>query len=267
MIVGVEKKLELSMGRMTVEIPNAKKVNLVSENTIISVLGYPHRVTDLYKYLLNLKGTDNSYDEIIEDLKSIFENDQSVMAENAKEVKKYIKKFTAANGELDIENLLKAVEFDPDSKSLIEEILVMAKGNLHSPVSLFIFSRESGCNRYGRSLFLGNTFKDHSVDRINDDYIVLGFGSVKKSLEEVDQIEKDLLDDLKEKMTHGWEEEPSATELLIENSLDSITKGLEELSIYDDPSDIIFYELSERTNYKWKEPAIKLTPIQFNRAT
>jgi hypothetical protein len=83
--------------------------------------------------------------------------------------------------------------------------------------------------------------------------------------EETRRISQEVNDAISSLLTPEWDDDNQHIDLVIDQAIESLTAAYTSLTPYKAKQpDVVFYELSHRTNFKFQEPDIKLTGIQFN---
>ena len=265
--VAVDSNLEISMGegndKINLVIPNAKKVEQISDTTIISILGLPHKITDLYNYILGIKNSDKSFDGIIEDLESIFNSNLGKIVENLTEITSVIPKYTDSKTQvLDQKALFEHFKNKPELLQIAKEAIELMQSGTKSGTQIAIFTRENNKNYVGRYLSIGMNFSGSKSIELPKDHFHFGIISTSKDIEEK-QAEK--IAEIQSKITNDWEltdTEISNFEKLGKDIMESV---LTEISPFKSTPNIIFYQLNNNTNNRFVLPEIKLTPIKFSR--
>jgi hypothetical protein len=83
----------------------------------------------------------------------------------------------------------------------------------------------------------------------------------EKEMKKVGQKVSDALTPL---LTPEWDDDNQHVDLVIDQAKESLTAAYASLTPYQAKPDVIFYELSHRTNFTFQEPDVELTGIAFD---
>lgn len=268
-LIAVDKNLEVTIGeqdeQLKLEINNAKKVYKISDETAISIIGLPHKITDIYKFILSIQNSNNTYDNVEEDLKSIFNSSLQKVVENIQNISSLIPRFSEENGALKQDELFKHLENDPDLLQITKEAISLLQSKSQLPTRVSIFGRENGQNVFGVYMSIGINLIGNKQATIPKDHIFIGIQSIKTTQEQSKEIEDILLSRIKPFLVNGWEESKELESKLYNACKEQLKFGLTEVTPFKKKPEIIFYELNEQSNFKFKEPDEKLIEVNFNR--
>jgi hypothetical protein len=101
-IVAAEGGLEITVHNedgttQVLTLNNTRKVYTIGGKLAISVLGIPTKITEIYNYILNLKYGDQTFDSILEDLKSIYNTDPDKLLTGLQNLLKFVTAHTCTN--------------------------------------------------------------------------------------------------------------------------------------------------------------------------
>lgn len=268
-LIAVDKNLEITIGekgeQLKLEINNAKKVYIISDETAISIIGLPHKITDIYKFILSIQNSDKTFNSVEEDLHSIFNSNIQSLIANIQKVASLIPKFNDEKGVLKQDELFKHLENEPDLLQIAKESISLLQSETQLPTKVSIFGRENEANVFGIYISLGFNLVGSKQSTIPNDNIFVGLQSIRASQEQSTEFEEKFIKNIKPFLVNGWEGNKKLENELYTACKEQLRLGLTELSPFKMKPEIIFYELNEESNFKFREPNDKLVEVNFNR--
>lgn len=268
-LIAVDTNLIATIGenhdKLKLQFNNIRKVYKISDTTAISIIGLPHKISDIYKYVLSIKNSDKSFDAVDGDLKFIFNSNlESILAQISK-VASVIKNFTDENDVLDKDKFFEYFADDHELLKIAKESLALIESNTELGTRIFLFSYENGKNIFGNYISIANNLQGNKIDDIPKDNIYLVLASAKEKNETVLNLQNQSLEKLKPFMLENWENTRESEINLKNKAKEVLEEALIKLTPFDLTPNIVFYELSKETDYIFVEPNIKLIDINFDR--
>lgn len=264
MVVAVDTRLQVKIEAQTLFIPNTRKVYKIGRSMLISIIGVPHKISDIYKYILNLKYSENSYGSIVNDLESIFKSGIPDLVTNIQRLQSLIGNFTNEEGKEDISRIQNEVANNPELNSLLTELINIQSSN-NGFTKIFLFDRELNKNVHGVYALIGNNLAGVKIEEIPEDNIYYNVISSVTNEQSTTRIVESQKDELQPYLKPGWEQDEQMEEELLEKCKSLLTIAFAKISTLEGNPNIVFYELNKTTDFEFKEPEMHLTNITFNR--
>jgi hypothetical protein len=266
MLIAVDTRLQVKTGDITLSLPNTRKVYKIGRSMLISVIGVPHKISDVYKYILNLKYSENSYESVVSDLESIFKSGANDLVNTFEQLKSLIDKFTGDGGTEDLSRIQNEAANYPELNSLLTEIINAQNSNNKGLTCIFLFDREFDKNVHGMYVLVGNNLAGVKNDNLPKDNIYYNLVSSITGEEITKPITESQREELKPYLQTGWEQNEQMEQELLEKCKSLLTTAFSKISSLEGNPNVVFYLLNKSTDFEFKEPEIKLTDITFNRS-
>jgi hypothetical protein len=268
-LIAVDTKLELNIrgnsGEKTIiNIDNARKVYKISDTTAISITGLPHKISNIFKYILSIKNSDKSYDSVVEDLESIFNMDGEKAKEQIEQVQSAIPRFVDSDGVIEQDKLFNHFKDDPDLLLLAKESISLMQSGGKLGTNIFLFSHENGRNFFGKYISMAFNLIGSKQEVIAKDNIYFCLDSAKIKPDDVRILEGECLKQIQPHIIADWEENKENEKVLKEKARELLIDALTQLSPFKLTPNIIVYELSDETDNIFSEPEMKLRDIEIN---
>jgi hypothetical protein len=266
-VVAADTNFVFTASQLTFNANNIKKAYRLNDQLLISVIGEFHKITDIYTYILKLNelGHNKSFDETVENLGSAFGLSPNIDIDGIKSLVELTPEFMDANGVVNTTAFLEHLASNPDLQALLKDTFDLHLSGLNVPTSVLLFGFDNESIRMGKYLVVGNHLKSLEIQPIPKDNIFIGFSSSTIKSEETDKLEEELIKELQPLMINEWENSPEITKDLINAGKKKLEKGLKTLTPFKKEPNIVFYELSADTKFKFQEPSIDLKKINFKR--
>lgn len=267
-LIAVDTNYNIQTDKTILHVPNLRKIYKLNDNNIISVIGNPYRSTDVIKYVMKLNelGYNGTYSQIKEDLKDAFDNSKGDVIENVKKLAKILPSFQDENGYLKINDLTNHLENEPGLLNLFTESIRTMQNSTPTIAQILVFgwNKELKKMRLYHSISLGQELIENEYD-FTRDLLYTRFLSSTKQVDETQKTENELGLNFSSFLSTGWDEQTDKICDILRKGKEILTEGLIRISPYESQPNIIFYELSYRTDYIFKEPEIKLVNLTVNR--
>ena len=266
-LIAVDTNLELatqgSDGKKTsIRMNNIRKVYKVSDATVFSITGLPKKISGIQRYILGVKGSDKSFDSVVEDLEAIFNTSSKNAIDQIKEVQSEIPNYLDANGVVKEKELYAHFKDNPDLLELAKETISLVQSGGSLGTYIYVFGRENEKNLFGKYLSVGYNFTGSNVDNILPNSIYFQLNSAKIVPNDVKRLEDECLQKLQPLIVDGWENNKEDELKLKEKARELLIEALNKLFPFDKMTpNVIVYELSEETNNIFTEPDVKLTEL------
>ncbi len=268
-LIAVDKNLEITIGeadqQLRLTLTDAKKVYRISDETAISIIGIPHKITDIYKYILSIQNTNKTYDAVEGDLQFIFNSNHEKLIENIRTLSALIPRFNDGNGVLKQEDLFKHLENEPELLQIAKESITLQNSQTQV-TTISLFGRENGKNVFGIYMALGFSIIGRKQPSIPHDNVFFGLQNIKTSQEKIKELEDNCKLKVSPFIIEGWETDKQLEENLYNECKAQLKSAVASLTPYKTTPQIIFYELNSNTNFIFEEPPDKLREVKFTRA-
>jgi hypothetical protein len=268
-LIAVDTNYQYKLGDTVLKIPNAKKVYKLNDTNLVSVIGNPFKTTNIYKYLLKLNeyGHNKSFEEIVEDLNDVFNATGTDLIDNLKSLASILPNFYNETGHLKIDEIANSLKDRPELLSVLSDGINILNDSTNALTQVVVFgwNRKSSKMDAAHLVALGNHLHGNQAFQLAEGFIHIKFSASSMDIsKKTHQLEAEAIQKFKRFITPGWDLEPTAIEQVLELGKDILTDGLKQISPYEGDPNVIFYELSERTNNIFIEPDLHLTKIEFN---
>lgn len=270
-LIGVDTNLVLTLGSgsdsITLRLTDARKVRLLSPTVAVAVVGLPAKAGDLYKYLEALRNTDNTFDEVVSDVTSLFNQNVKDIQAQMLEVRAVIMDNLDEQGAIKEDAVLAHFVDDLGKQQLVIESLQMLRKQNHMATQFFAFAHEHGKNLSARYIVIGANASGHRQENLpvdNYDFVLTSSLEQTKKLETTQGLMQQMISG---SIPHGWDNDPAKVDEIKEMARGLIRQGLEGSNPFPEMKpNILFYELSAATGYVFAEPEQKLRQININRS-
>jgi len=263
-LVAVNAQHIATIGSDKFIIPNAKKAYLVRDNILLAMRGNPYKTTYIKKYLLKLAELNSvtSFHSVREDINDVFNTAQSKISASIENIKKAIEELKRDDGHIDTREVEKRLDSQEEIE-LLRDITSSTLNNHNSftIVSLFGHEEPEGI-KIVHLVAIGSQISDVYKTDLPKDQVFLQF--LDDTTKDNAQLQNELVKQLTPFLPPGWENDERHVTKLLEQAKNVITIGINKLSPPDERPNIVFYELSARTGFKFSEPEIKLVDIEYN---
>lgn len=269
-LVGVDTNLVLTMGEVGEEVSlrlsDARKVHLLTPTTAVSVVGLPSKAGDIYRYLDTLENTQHSFDEVVEDVASLFNSNLEEIKRQLLLVSDVVMNTLDGNGAVQPDQIRAHFAGQPEMLQIVEEALQLVTGNNPRATQFFVFGHEAGRYLVARYVVIGTNISGHRLDDLSADHfdfvLTTSLGNNTK-LDELEDMYRQLLGG---SITPGWEQDPAQVQEFKDKAQEYITQGLQFSNPFADMKpNIVFYELSPATGFVFQEPSQFLRKITISR--
>ncbi|MES2277124.1 MAG: hypothetical protein V4592_13930 [Bacteroidota bacterium] len=267
-LIAVNTKLTIKWGTGpadTFSLPNARKVHTIGKHLAISVIGIPHKISDIYKYILKINNQQSTYDSIVEDLESIFNTDREKLVAKVGQVRDLVSRHTDASGVLDEAAVGAALAGNPELATIMTEAKSLIGAGANGVTKIFLFGRENDQNVYGEYIVLGFNMTGYKETAPQADYVFYNIVSSIADPTLMEELISRQRDELLPLLTPGWETDSELENIVFAKCRQLLSDALTELSNSTESPNVEFYTLNNETNFEFAEPAIHLTNIEFNR--
>jgi hypothetical protein len=263
-LIAVNVKHIATIGSDKFVIANAKKAYLIRDNILLTMRGNPYKTTYIKKYLLKLSELNSitSFDSIREDLDDVFNTAQSTMSASIENIKKVIEELKRDDGHVDTRVVEKYLGSQEEIE-LLRDITSSTSNNHNSftIVSLFGHEEPEGI-KVAHLVAIGSQISDVHKTDLPKDQVFLQF--LNDTTTDNTPLQNELVKQLTPFLPTGWYEDQIQVNALLEQAKNILTTGINRLSLPNEQPNIVFYELSERTGFKFTEPEIKLVDVEYN---
>lgn len=268
-LLAVDTNFETSFKGVDFKMSNAKKLHILNDKTAISVIGNPYKISDIYKYVLNLKSIDENsgFNKIVEDVKDVFNSSGIELKKGIEEISKLLPKYKTDSGHVDTATLFEFLKDKPELISILKDSILSVNNEMPMLSQLLIvgWQPELDATRLSHNVSIGLNLTGSDFDDFKKGLVYTRFASATVHPTETTKLETELSQELTPILCSGWEDDKAKVESVIDLGKIILSKGLERITPYKSKPNIVFYELSPMTNYKFKEPDLKLVKIQYNR--
>jgi hypothetical protein len=268
-LIAVEKRFEMQRKDAPIVFDNIRKAYKLNDHHLISVIGNYLKMTDMYRYIfrLNELGNNGTFDEIISDLTNVFGTSMSVRRDLA-DIKQLMLKLSDDPEKL--RNELKAFFAEkPHLMNLYMEIIAPIHDPQPALTQVLLFGWDEKLERVRQIHLLAPGNNLIPVGGGEEEllpgalYTRLVSFDIKRE-KEIRRISEEVNDAITSLLTPEWDDDNKHVDLVIDQAIESLTAAYTSLTPYQAKPDVIFYELSHRTNFKFQEPDVKLMGIQFD---
>jgi hypothetical protein len=259
-LVAVDTHFDYEIDGKKLHSSNAKKVYKLNDHHLISVIGDPQKISHIYRYVLSLKQHNKSFHSIIEDLNDAF-NDYDVNVKEAlAEFLRIIPRFYDQQGHFRMEELTEYLKPRPEMISLLSDIILSA-GSDKPLTTICLFAWEKDRMLLALLHSMGNFFINTADSNLPKDTIEISFESLSLTRNQSQQIIAEAKEELNLLLLPGWENNHETVNKVLDHGKETLAHGLKKINQNSTEPNVIFYELSPRTSYKFIEPDIKLENV------
>ncbi len=266
-LIAVDANYQIQSGKVSLHMDNMRKIYKLNDQNIISVLGNPYRSTDIIKYVMKLNelGHNGTFSRIIEDLKDAFNNSQENVIEKIHELSKILPRFQDQNGYLKMDELSSYLIGKGESIDILTETINTIQNSMPTLAQIMVFgwNKESKMRMVHYASLGQELIGDEFI--FSEDLLYIRLLSSSIPIEETVKLENELISSFASHLTPGWDSQIPKISDIIKLGKDILTDGLKRISPYETPVNIVFYELSHQTGYRFNEPDVKLVNLQVNR--
>ncbi|MBI3136409.1 MAG: hypothetical protein HYZ14_17170 [Bacteroidetes bacterium] len=267
-LIAVDSQYEINTGPFTVKMPAAKKVFKLADAIVIAGIGSPYRVTDVNNYLSRLleSGREISHESILNDLDFAFNNAESGFSNEINELKNVLTRFVDENGYLRTNDAFEFFKDEPAKIALLQESILSSNKSVPGITQIMLISWDKDLPSLRATLVLsvGQNLVRNDLDFVPGG-IYLKLLSGHTEADQILSVESGLNTQLNSIVENikAWDE--NETNYFMNNARELLAEGLRQICPYSEEPNILFYELSNRTDFKITEPDLKLDLIKFNR--
>jgi len=140
-LVAVDTHYISELGGIKLKMDNAKKVYKLNDHNLISLIGNPFKVTDIFKYILKLNelGHNGTYDQIIEDLTNVFNSSKTEMTKGMRELADILPKFSDETGYLKTEELVAYLKGRPEYIAILNDTISSMNNSVPALTQVLVF--------------------------------------------------------------------------------------------------------------------------------
>lgn len=269
-LIGVDTNLIITQSNgsesVTLHLTDARKVRLLSPTVAVAVVGLPAKAGDLYNYLGALKNTNNTFDEVVTDVTTLFNQNANDIKAQMLEVVAVIMANLDEQGAIKEEVVKAHFAGDLGKLQIVEESLQMVRHQNHMATQFFAFAHEHGKNLSARYMVIGANASGHRQDNLPVDNYDLVLTSSMEQVKKLEAAQGLMQQMISGSIPHGWDNDPAKVDEIKEMARGLIRQWLEGSNPFPEMTpNIVFYELSAATGYVFAEPAQKLRQIDIKR--
>lgn len=262
-LIAVDTNYNDKIDGVQLKIPNAKKIYKLNETSLISIIGNQVKASDVKNYIikLNKMGHANDFYSIVDDLKAIFNTDNTNIIEGMKEVIKLI----PDGQDVELSQVLSKLQDKPEYANLLTDVLSQLQRGLAlmTQVMVFGWDKSSQSCKLSHLVYVGNNLNGNEDHELAEDFLYIKFSTSKLKNPISKEEEWEMVKSIH--LEPGWDIDNDSVSAIIDKGKEILTQGLHKLNSYDTLPKIVFYELSHRTNFKFSIPDIHLTEITYSR--
>ncbi len=269
LIVAVDTNFQVTHGDLFISSKNTRKAHVLNSKNLITVVGNPYQNSDILAYIKKISALDSalSFDQIIEDLRSVFDSSHLEMIRIVQEVAKVLPTFQEENGNISKGKLLAHFEGRDEHLALLNNALENVGGSpldMVTFVGLFGWDEVSQQCRVANYVSLGNSLSGDETEFL-DEFVYTKFVSRNILPEETSKLELESVKELSPFLVHGWDTNQTLIEEMMERCKQILVRAIKKISPYAVEPNVVFYELSHRTHFNWQEPDMKLFDVVYKR--
>lgn len=268
-LIAVDTNYETEVNGIKIKLNRAKKAYKLNDNNLIAVIGNPYKITDIYKYILKLNelGQNESYNQIVEDIKDVFNSSKIDITEGLTELTKLLPMFYDNSGYVKTNELFEKLKEKPELISILKDAIPSINNSMPALTQILVFGwlPELGKTNMANFISLGQNLTGSDSIEMNSDFVYIRLASSSVDSSVTSNIEQELVKELSPLLQSGWDKNNDITNSVIEKGKEILSEGLQQICPYTTEPNIIFYELSYRTDYRFIEPELELSKIEYNR--
>lgn len=270
-IVAVDTIYETQFHNISIKLNDAQKAYKLSDSNLVSVIGNPYKITDIYTYLNKLTelGQNRSFEEVINDLNDVFNTSRQGFANQINDLRSMLPQFQNEKDEVDVEKMKVALTERPDLVSILEDALHSLNAEETSITQLFVFGWNDvdSLPKIANFISIGNRLEGATFTEFLPGQVFVRFASATAQAETTRKIEQEAVEQLNVLLFPGWDAEENSINKIIMEGKQILARGLAKISPYNTAANVVFYELDEKSKFAFQEPKIKLRKIIYNRST
>lgn len=268
-LVAVDTHYLTEFAGIKIQMNQAKKLYKLNDHNLISVIGNPYKITDIFKYVLKLNelGHNGNYDKIVEDLNDVFNTSKTEISKGLRELSDILPRFYNDSGYVKTEELFEYLKDKPEYIAILQDTLSSMNNSHPALTQVLVFGWDTSVKltRLAHFVSLGQNLTGNQLNEMLPDFVYTRFASATLDPAETTKLESELVQQLTPIVTPGWDIDKEKIAEVIEKGKQVLTEGLKKITPYQIEPNIVFYELSERTNFKFEEPKDDLKKIEYNR--
>ena len=268
-LIAVDTNYQVNFNDDKIHLIRARKVHKLNNTNAISLIGNPYKITNIMKYVLKLNelGYNDTFDRIIEDLKDAFDTSKVDILHGLVELSHILPNYIMSDGNVDVSGLFNSVKDKPEYISILRDALDAVDYSNKGLAQIFVFGWDSENyeTRIAQFISVGQNLTEGINLDLSPDIVYMRLASSSVDNTKTSQLEKELINDISPLLTVGWDSDTRAIDAVLEKGKEILSDGLRKISPYLLESNIVYYELSPRTNFEFVEPDLKLMNIVFNK--
>lgn len=267
--IAVDTNYETEFGGLSLTMNSAKKVYKLNDRNAICVIGNPYKVSDIHKYILKLNelGQNSDYDKILEDLNDVFNSSKTDISKGLRELSELLPKFYNETGYVKTEELFAYLKDKPEYISILQDTISSMNNSHPGLTQVLVFSWDKVFNksRLAHFVSIGLNLTGNELNEMQDGLVYMRLASATVDPKETTKLESELVQKFTPLLQAGWNEDIEQTIAIINKGKEVLSEGLNRITPYKNQPNIVFYELSSRTNFIFTEPDVELKKIVYNR--
>jgi hypothetical protein len=268
-LIAVDTNYETAFQGISLTMNRAKKVHKLNDHNAISTIGNPYKITDINKYVLKLNelGQTYNFEKIIEDLNDVFGSSRTDISKGLRELADLLPKFYNEDGYVKTKELFEFLKDKPEYISLLKDTISTVNNSHPGLTQIIVFSwdKENLRTRLGHFVSIGQNLKGSELTDMLPNVVYTRFSSATIKPEETTKIEQELSQHMITLVQGEWDTDLKLTNRVIAKGKDVLIEGLKKINPYMTEPNVVFYELSQRTNFMFTEPSVDLKKIEYNR--
>jgi hypothetical protein len=234
-ILAVDGNFETSIDNHEIKIHNAQKVCILNSQSLVTVIGNPYKISDIYKYLLELNklGYNRNYEEIIKDINEVFNSSNKGIEESLNRLSKLASALQNEDGEVDIQKLIKELESEPELIPILKDSL--SRTDIHGPglAQILIANWDNSLERkatIGYYASIGHNLIGINLDQLYKDSFYFKFHSSSIKADELVLREKDYHNEIISEMGADWENDLNKVKRIMAKGKEQLAKAISDIS-------------------------------------
>lgn len=268
-LVAVDTNFLIEISGREIQMTQVKKAYKLNDHNLISIIGNPYKITDILKYVLKLSelGHNGNFDEIIEDIKNVFNTSKYELSEVLRVLSDILPEFCDDSGVVQSEKLFEYLKDKPEYKAILQDTISSMSNSHPALTQVLVFGWDTSLklNRLALFVLLGQNLIDNQSNEMLPDTVYIRFLSATLDPTETIKLGNELVKKFTSIITPSWDTDKEKVIEVIEKGKQVLSEGLKKITPYGIEPNIVFYELSERTNFNFEEPKDYLIKIQYNR--
>ncbi len=244
-------------------VMNAKKAHKIAPNLLLSIIGNPYKATHLKKYILKIAelGDTKTFDSVIADLLDVFNTADLQLSEMVKRIGTLLLKYKRDDGYVDTR--LVEQELTTDEEITLLRDMASSEINSHTPFSIITlmgYEKDKGVEM-ANLISIGSQIHDTKHDNLPENQFFFQVANTTTDTNE--ELKQELVSKFSPYLIDGWYKDEETIAKILDLARTTLTEGIHRITPGDAPN-VVFYELSFRTGYEFKEPDIPLGNVDFN---